>query len=210
MPENNQHHINMETKALTIVGRGPSWKECPFSTTELWGNTTNLSIEGLRDKNYTKLFAFDQPDEFGTPLQREFYVELEMARQRGIPIVSNRSYATEPFPMVDIAREFTSSYWMPTLSYAIAYALYLGYNKLFIDGIDQGPRWIYQSGKHHMVFWLGVAIGRKVDLRMGRGSMRWAYRLGFDELPEIFFQDKGDSFASHIGLKIRADEIANK
>ncbi len=190
------------------MGRGPSWKECQFRTPELWGCATNLMTEGLKDKPYTKVFAFDglKSNINGKTVdETELIQALEIARSRNIPIVSQRDYATELFPMVAIAREFKSSYWMPTISYAIAYALYLGYERIWIDGIDQGPRWDYQSGKSHIVFWLGVATGRKVDLRLGRGSLGWAYRLGLNELPEAFF--KPEDIARHIGIEIRNEEI---
>ena len=190
---------------LTIIGRGPSWKECPFCTEELWGAASCLITEGLKDKNYTKVFAFDDMD---TPARiDELGRCMEIANSRNIPIVSTRAYATEIFPLVEIAREFWSSYFMPTASYMMAYALYLKYGRLHIYGLDQGPRWIYQSGKPHIVHWLGVALGRKVDLRIGRGSLRWAYRLGLNEVPIAFFEDDESSIAKNIGLAIREQEI---
>ena len=184
-------------KAVTILGRGPSWKECRFNTEELWGTATCLATEGLKDKKYTKVFAFDDD-----ALVKQCLV---IAKERNIPFVSQREFATEHYPLIEIAREFRSSYFMPTISYMIAYALYLKYDRLWIYGIDQGPRWDYQAGKSHIMFWLGVAIGRKVNLRIGRGSLRWSYGLGLNELPKLMFEE--DNLANHIGLEIREQEI---
>ena len=184
-------------KSLTILGRGPSWKECPFNTEELWGAASCLLIDELKDKNYTKVFAFD---DVGLP---EIPPVIEIAKERNIPLVSNRPYATEQFPQKEIAREFGSSYFMPTVSYMIAYALYLKYDLLWVFGIDQGPRWDYQVGKDYIMFWLGVAIGRKVDVRIGRCSMRWCYRPGLDGSPEHYFKTLDESFYNHI------EEMAN-
>ena len=186
-------------KDLTILGRGPSWKECPFRTNELWGTVTCLTVEELRDRPFTKVFAFDGI---------ESAVEgINIAKERKIPVVSNREYATERYPLVEIAREFQSSYFMPSISYMLAYALYLKYERLYIYGIDQGPRWDYQSGKPHIVFWLGVATGRKVDLRIGKGSLRWAYRMGLDEMPLVMFENAENAIANNIGKTIRSEEL---
>ena len=186
-------------KPVTIIGRGPSWKECPFSTEELWANATCLNTTGLEDKKYTKVFAFDQING-NSPLVEA----LAIAKERNIPIVSTWEYATEPYPLFQIARELGSSYLMPTVSYMIAYALFLKYERLWIFGIDQGPRWDYQSGKPHIAFWLGVATGRKVSLRIGRGSLRWSYGLGLSELPIALFEGEQNILA------IREEEIKNE
>lgn len=189
----------MLTKTVTLVGRGPSWKECLFNTEELWGTESCLITDGLKDKKYTKVFSFDDND-----IAKQCAL---IAKERHIPFVSSHEYATEPFPMIEIAREFGSSYFMPTISFMIAYALYLKYDCLSIFGIDQGLRWDYQAGKPHVTFWLGVATGRKVNLRIGRGSLRWAYMLGLNELPLELFEGEENSIANHIGLSIRQEEI---
>ncbi len=179
---------------LTIVTRGPSWTECPFHTKELWGDLTCLVHPGMEDKPYTKLFAFDGLVKVkgGITMDNDILIQsLEIAKERNIPVVSNQPYATEPFPVVDVVREFRSSYFMNTVSYMLAYALFLKYDKMSVSAIDAGPQWEYQSGKSHVCFWLGVATGRGVDLRVGRGSLRWAYTLGYSELPEAFFIKEG-------------------
>ncbi len=184
-------------KELTIVGRGDSWKECKFSTSELWGCATCLVTEGMEDKPYTKVFAFD------SDVDEELNRALGIARSRNIPIVSQRPYATEPFDQIQIAMELGSSYWMPTISYTIAYAIHLGYEKIYIDGIDAGKRWDYQSGKPHIVFWLGYATamwrmrGYPV-LRLGVGSLRWAYLLGLSDFPQAWLELEENSLAKKL------------
>ena len=156
-----------------------------------------MLVDELKDKNYTKVFAFD---EIGLP---EIPPVIEIAKERNIPLVSNRPYATEYFPQIEIAKELGSSYFMPTVSYMIAYALYLKYDQLWVFGIDAGPRWDYQVGKAYIMFWLGVATGRRVNLRIGRDSMRWCYLHGQDGLPEHYLETLDESFCNHI------EEMAN-
>ncbi len=179
-------------KEVTIVGRGESWKECQFRTSELWGCATCLVTEGMEDKNYTKVFAFDSDED--TELQKA----LDKAHSRNIPIVSQRPYATEPFDQIQIAKELGSSYWMPTISYAIAYAIHLQYERIFLYGIDAGKRWDYQAGKPHIVFWLGYATAKKIQLKLGVGSLRWAYKLGLNEFPQAFLELEENSLAKKL------------
>lgn len=154
-------------KPLTIVGRGNSWNECPFSTEELWGTITCLLTEGLSGKKYTKVFAFDN--------DAKIKEAIEIAQRRKIPIVSLWDYATEIWPSREIVKDTRSGYFLNSLSRMLAYAIYLKYQKIFIYGIDQGPEWPQQQAKPHVCFWLGFAMGRGIDIRLGRGSMKWSY-----------------------------------
>lgn len=181
----------MTVKEVSIVGRGPSWKECPFVTEELWGASTCLLEPVLADKRYTKVFAFDND-----PITME---SIKVAKERNIAIVSKLDYATERYPVWEVVREFTSSYLKPTISYMLAYALYSKYTHLHIYGIDQGPQWYVQQGKPYVMFWLGVATGRGVKYRIGRGSLKWAYSSLIDDLPKVVLEDEPDLLYNHIG-----------
>ena len=170
-------------KSVTLVGRGPSWADCPFTDGDLWGTATCLLVDGMVEKNFTKVFAFDESNS-------ELSKALDIALIRKIPIVGIHSYATEPFPSFDILMKLKSSYLMPTMSYMMAYALYLKYDRLNIYGIDQGPQWMYQFGKPHITHWWGIATGRGIDVRMGKGSLEWAYMAGLDKMPRAFLESE--------------------
>ena len=170
-------------KSVTIIGKGPSWKECPFGSQELWGPESCLITEGLKDKKYTKVFGFDNND-----ITKEC---LLIAKERGIPFVSTHPYATELYPLVDIVRRFQVSYLKNSISYMLAYAIYHGYESIRLDGVDQGPQWEFQQSKSYITFWLGVATGLRIEWRMGQGSLTWAYRIGQDSLPQAFQVKEG-------------------
>ncbi len=174
-------------KSVTLVGRGPSWTDCPFATEELWGTATCLTTDGMEDKNFTRIFAFDEVTR-GSELSKA----LDIARIRKIPIVGRHSYATEPFPSFGILMKLKSSYLMPTMSYMMAYALYLKYDRLNIYGIDGGPQWEYQFGKPHITHWWGIATAMGVEVGMGKGSLQWAYRAGLDGMPRAFLESEYD------------------
>lgn len=161
-------------KELNLLGAGPSWVECPFRAPETWGVLKCLSIDGLKDKSFDKLFVFDSL----TPALNK---ALAYATIRDIPIVSTLEYATEKYPLADIGLYFGTSYFNPSMSFMIAYALYLGYEFLHIYGIDQGPSFDHVNGKPHILHWLGVASGMKVKYKLGASSMKWAYKMNCDK-----------------------------
>ena len=156
---------------ITIVGRGPSWTECPFETEELWGTVTCLVVPGLADKKFTKVFYFDDANAVGIK------EGLVIAKERDIPVYSLQD-DTERYPLRDVIRDCKSSCFLNSISYMLAYAIHLKYDKIFLYGIDQGPSWELQQGKPHICFWLGLALGRDIEVIMGRGSLRWAYNIG--------------------------------
>lgn len=169
---------------ITIIGRGPSWKECPFATQELWAPITCLTVDGLKDKNFTKVFFFD--DKSCPDIARG----REVAKERGITVVSLLADSEERYPLRAVIKDCRSSYFLNCASFMLAYAIHLKYNKIFLYGMDQGPSWELQQGKSHVSFWVGFALGRGIEVTMGRGSLRWAYNNGMKpeaqpvELPE--------------------------
>ena len=185
-------------KSVTLLALGPSRKECPFETEELWGTVDCLNQDNLRDKRFTKVFAFDSETVVinNHPPRRidSFCEYIDRAKQLKIPLVSTRDYATEKYPLREIITKFKSSYFMPTVSYMIAYALYLEYDRLYIFGIDQGPQWWYQLGKPHITFWIGYAIALGAEVLLGTGSLRWTYQPGIDNLPEAWIREEYEKF----------------
>lgn len=170
-------------KTLTILGRGPSWKECNVKTDNIWGTATCLVVEGLRDFKFDKVFAFDDPASI-------LKASLEIAKERNIPIVSNRPYATEPYPTREIVKFFRSSFLRNTISYMMALAIYLKYDRIYMYGVDCGPGWFHATGKPFITYWMGQADARGVDLRLSPNSLKWAYRLGAQDVPEAFIDEQ--------------------
>ncbi len=180
-------------KELTLLGLGPSRTVCPFITDELWGTVDCLHYDDLKDRKFTKVFAFDTVDMHinDHPVKNTILCEsIDKAHEMNVPLVSCKEYATEKYPLREIIAKFHSSYFMPTISYMMAYALYLEYDKIYIFGIDAGPQWWYQVGKPYITFWLGYAIALGVQVLLGRGSLQWAYQPGLDNLPIAWLREE--------------------
>lgn len=141
-------------KELILLGGGESRKECPYNT-EVWAASSVLSLPETRLEGISKAFAFDL-----YPLVKPY---LKIAKEHNIPVVSTRSYADEQYPWKEITEEFQTKYFRNSISYMIAMAVYKGYEKLRIYGVDQGPDYEYLAAKPYVMFWLGVAIGRGIE-----------------------------------------------
>lgn len=189
---------------VTILGTGPSWGECPFLTEELWGGASCLATEGMKDRKFTKLFSFDGEilvvNGVTTPNEK-LSKGLVVAKERNIPVMGNQRHCTERFPTGDIIQRFRTSYFMNTISYMMAYALFKGYDPLYLYGIDQGPQWYFQMGKPHIMLWLGIALEMGVTVKMGRGTMQWSYQAGLDKFPMAFLEKESWLIANSITIQ---------
>ena len=180
-------------KEITIVGRGDSWRECLFNTEEIWGTATCLTTEGLKDKPFTKVFAFD-------PVYPDFQKALDIAKERNIPVVSTLFYATEQYPSREVVREFRVSYFKTTISYMLAMAIYQKPDRMWVYGCEQTKTLNYVLFKPFVTFWLGAAYARGIDMRLGRGVLNWQYA----SLPlRQFLDDEGmKELEKELGYKI--------
>lgn len=158
-----------DEKTVTILGRGKSWKKCPFDG-EIWAAASVLVEPGMEDKHYDLLFAFDNPHrKIGVKNETESPLNeiISRAKKRAIPIISSFPYADERYPLLNILMEFEVSYLKNTISYMIALAISRGYRMLHLYGVDQdeeldGSGTPYSWNKPFVTYWLGVARGRGV------------------------------------------------
>ncbi len=159
------------SESITVVGKGASWKECAFNTPEIWGTATCLCVPELRDKPFTKVFAFDIPNSF---LNEAFAV----AKERNIEIVSTTdySYRTEDYPLIPIVKEFGVAYFRNTASYMLAMAIYQNPKTMYVYGLEQNETLNYVLFRPWVTFWFGVAYGRKIRMKFGRGVLEWQYK----------------------------------
>lgn len=153
-------------KELIILGKGPSRAFCPFDA-EVWGvNQVCEMIPHEECKRITKLFAFDD-----LPLM------IEGMKATGIPIYSWQDFADKEYPYDEIVSRFRD-YFTNTITYMIALAVYEGYEKLRLYGVDQRVETEYANEKGGVEFWLGVAIGQGIKVEISQGSSLFKTKTG--------------------------------
>lgn len=151
-------------KELIILAKGPSRMLCPFDA-EVWG--VNEICQMIRyPEKITRLFAFDNLP----PM-------IDGMRATGIPICSWQDYADEEYPYDEIVSRFGIDYFSNTIAYMIALAVYEGYEKIRLYGVDMAPE-EYKNEMPSVEFWLGVAIGQGIKVEISQGSSLFKTRTG--------------------------------
>lgn len=139
-------------KEVIILAKGSSRLSCPYDA-EVWGvNDVCETIPSLHHGKIARLFAFDDLD--------ANYISNMKAT--GIPIYSFQDYADSKYPIDEIDKEFgNTGYFINTIAYMIAMAIYEGYEKIRFYGVDM-THWEYLEEMRGVEFWVGIAVGRKV------------------------------------------------
>ena len=93
----------------------------------------------------------------------------ERIRQAGTKIYSLEAWPNTPcsrYPIEEILSEFKTDYFTSGLDYAIALAIYEGYENIDLWGVclKEGDEYAYQ--KPSAMFWLGVALGRGMTFKI--------------------------------------------
>lgn len=152
-------------KELFLLGSGRSADVCSFDGTEIWA-TARILPRMAPPTDCSKVFAV------GNPYKSR--KGLSIARENNIPIVSTEDYATEKFPFDEIVKRFKLGYLRCTLTYMLAYALYLGYEKLWLFGMDINDEFDQDADKPRITYWLGVARGMGVEWELTPGTRLFA------------------------------------
>ena len=150
--------IPKETKKIKyviILGKAVTGKECPFDADEVWGVNNVADQPEFADKKIDKLFAFDLLDKDYTDLMKVH-----------APICSWQEYGDIKYPFEEVKARFKTEYFTNTVSYMIAYAIYLGVERLGIYGVDVAFGAPYAQEMRGVEYWIGRAaeMGIKIEV----------------------------------------------
>ena len=168
----------MTAKKVIILGFGPGFEEYPRDYEgEIWG----LNMAAVYCDRLDRLFMADRIEE-KTSIRDGFYkigdkkipIDLEKYKQiiinRDIPFVSCHPYPEIPkyeaYPLKEIVESFGSDYFANCIAYMIAYAIYKEVKEIEIWGVKQGLLTEYVFHKGSVEFWLGIAVGRNIDIKI--------------------------------------------
>lgn len=130
-----------------------------------------------------------------------------LQQEHGKPIymqkVDSRVPNSTPYPLQEIIERFGTRYFRATICYAIALALYLGYEEIHIWGVELKSHAEYKSQRDCFIYWNGVA-GGKIKLHCCKGLFQEPL-YGFEE----YMQE--DEIQRYIeGLTIQLEEAMKK
>ena len=141
--------------SVTILGKAMTSALCPFDTDEIWGVNNVASDPGFEKRHFHKLFAFDQ-------LEQAYTDEMKTHA----PICSWQDYKDIPFPIEEVKKEFKTIFFTNTVSYMIAYAIYLKVKKISIYGVDVAFGAPYAQENRGVEYWIGRAHERGIEVEV--------------------------------------------
>lgn len=133
--------------------------ECDYSC-ETWGVNRTYNVA----KRLDKLFITDTRHNLSGDVNHNF----DEINAQNIPVISLHKFKEinklRVYPYDKIVERFGSEFFTNTICYMIAYALYKGYKKIRLYGIDLATQLEYILERGGVEFWVGVATGMGVKV----------------------------------------------
>jgi hypothetical protein len=141
-------------KYVIILGKAMTGQMCPWDADEVWGINNVCEQEEYTGKKVHKLFAFDQLEPAYTAMMKKH-----------APIVSWQDYGDIKYPLDEVIKAFDTEFFVNTVCYAIAYAIFTGVKRLGVYGVDQAFGAPYAQENRGVEYWIGRAVqaGIKVE-----------------------------------------------
>ena len=138
---------------VIILGKAVTGKECPFDADEVWGVNNVADQPEFAGKKIHKLFAFDLLDKDYTDLMK-----------KNAPICSWQDYGDVKFPLEEVRARFKTDYFTNTVSYMVAYAIFIGVKKIGIYGVDVAFGAPYAQENRGVEYWIGRAVEAGIEV----------------------------------------------
>lgn len=181
------------TKAVTLIGFGPSAQNNMETVGEIW--SLNNCYEALRPeamKLCTRIFElhkFEKREGYLVDDKRPHFVHLDEMGKQGRRIIMQTPHPkitnSEAYPLDEVLKVGTN-YFMGTPPYMIAMAILEGYTHVRIYGLDQMD-YEHVLQRECFLYWLGLAEGNgiAVDGVIPALTRHGTRRYGYDWGPEM-------------------------
>ncbi len=160
--------MNIRMKEVIILGSGRTKSLCDYHC-ETWG----VNFTYMLAKKLDKLFFTDENSE----VEKHQYQELNKLKSLHPTLVFPIIYPKfkdfglpiEIYPIDKIISYFDTKYFCNSIAYMLAYAIYKGYDKIWLYGMEFGEttfdniRQLLQE-KPGMEYWVGIANGEGVEI----------------------------------------------
>jgi hypothetical protein len=145
------------SKVVNIIGSGKTWVDAPMEG-ENWG----ITLLPLLRSGFSLVIDMNvyEDGRWGAQQKQEAAVVKQRCEKVGIPYVDLKTY-----PIFEIMERFDTDYFSNTVDYAIALALYRGYDEINLYGVTLSSH-DYVKFKAGVDFWCGYAKGMGVNLKV--------------------------------------------
>jgi hypothetical protein len=140
---------------VSIIGNGRTWNQAPM-TGECWGITQLVlrrPVDLVIDMNVYEDGRWGEQEKIDAQKAKE------LCDKDRIPYI-----CLENYPIDEIVKEFNTDYFSSTVDYAIAYAIWKGYDDIHLYGVTLDGTSDYYKIKCGCDFWCGYAKGKGVKI----------------------------------------------
>jgi len=128
----------------------------------------------------------DKPEQYlrGEPVPIEKY--LKKLDSLNVPVYMHEKNPivkkSEEFPFKECLDAFSVHFYTCTFAWQIALAILMGFRRIEFYGVELNDYWENQYQKHCVCFWIGMAIGKGIDVRTSLESrlLRGSFLYGFE------------------------------
>lgn len=172
---------------VIILGKAQGWEYAPFfyedDTAQTWGMNDHIL-----SRPFDMLFEIHDIYEMllSDPRGQRF---LDRVNEMEIPILCQEHYdfipTSEPYPVEEICNHFGIDYFTSSIDYMLAYGIWKGIKKIDIYGVHVAGDTEWSHQKASLEFWIGVAIGRGIDIKIhGSPTILKTIYLGHETVPD--------------------------
>jgi hypothetical protein len=191
----------LDKKTVALVGG--AWSSgawAPWGETEVWGMNELHGLPWFEVEGATRWFQMHNKISFTKEHKYNHWEWLQ--EEHDFPIYMLQNYDgipnNVPYPLREIQNELIGNFYRgeekmeklfsSTLNYQVAQALYEGFERIELFGIELSLEGEYRWQREAMAFWVGKADGMGVDIWMPKACSLMVQRLyGYEEVR------KGDS-----------------
>lgn len=184
MPERKQSRRS-KPKHVAILGLGPSLDQYTNICKRL-GGRHKYADETWCINSLGNIIACDRVFHMDDVRIQELRAEarpdsniaamLDWLKTTTIPVVTSRPHpdypALEPFPLIEVLNSFKYAYFNSTAAYAVAYAIWLGAERISLFGCDYTYPDAHdaEKGRACVEFWLGMAAERGIKITVPKNT----------------------------------------
>ena len=141
-------------KDLILLAKGNSRKWVNFDGSEVWGVNDVSVFPEFKGKKVDRTFTFD-------PRSPEW---LTKVKETGSEIWSWQPFADKRYPLQEVIEFFGTKYFTNTISYMLALAIYEGFERIRLYGVDAPYGGIYFMEKSGLEYWIGRAQQKGIEV----------------------------------------------
>lgn len=96
-------------------------------------------------------------------------------------IKDHNSICLSDYPIMDIIKYFSSRYFTNSIGYMIAYAIFKGYERIVLIGIDMEVKSEYEFERPCVAYWIGQADARGIEVVTQNGFCDPIFLYGYND-----------------------------